>query len=340
MALVLSGLLSTSGCHTSHINMEILQAAEIDLPQEVHNIALINRFRPEKGKGFLNVLEGVLSGEGVGRDRNGAETSLIGLTETLAGSPRYKIVRPSLDMKGWGRASFPDPIPRDQVQTICRQYETEALVTIEAFDSDAGNSCERLTRTVKRDGEKFTEVYFEAEQWIDVTVGWRLYLADGTLFDEYRMVERVSFDSEGVSEDDAFDNLPDVDYMVQEMGHVTGQSYSMRIAPIFVNISRSYYSRGTTALKLGRDKVRMNDWEGAEEHWDMALTNEKEKIRGRAMFNKALAAEVRGELRLAEEIAVRAYEEFGNKTALRYAETLRFRIQEVSRLERQMEGAR
>lgn len=337
---LLLALLLWSGCSTSHISMDVLRPAQITLPQEVKNLALVNRFRPEKGKGFLNVLEGALSGENINQDRNGAEASLRGLTNTLAGSPRFRIVRPATELQGWGRASFPEPLAPGLVKQICRDYNSDALVTIEAFDSDHNRRCEQRTRTVKRDGQSIKEIFFVAQQWIDVTVGWRLYSAEtGTLIDEYRMQERVSFDANGPSEAVAFRNLPNSDFMVREMGRVTGEAYSFRISPLYVRVSRDYYSRGTTALQLGKRKVRMNDWEGAEKHWDMALTNEKEKIRGRALFNKALAQEVQGNLIEAHNIAARAYEEYGNKRARRYAQVLQQRIYDNDILNEQMKGA-
>lgn len=333
-------LLSLSGCSTSSVTMEVLKPADITLPKDIQTIALMNRFRPEKGKGFLNVLEGALSGENVGTDRNGAEASLVGLTNTLASSPRYRVIRPRTELQGWGRASFPDPLAPDLVQQICQDYNAQALVTIEAFDSDAGRSCERRTRTRKVDGEEITEIFFEAEEWVDVEVGWRLYGAsNGKLLDEFKMYQRVDYDAEGGTEDAAFRNLPDSDFIIADLGAITGEAYSLRIAPIYVNVSRSYYSGGTTALKLGRDDVRRNDWAAANEHWDMALTNEKEKIRGRALYNKALLAEVEGDLIRAHELALESYEKYGDKRGLRYAELLRARIHDVDRLEQQMQGA-
>jgi len=328
------------GCATSSIQMEVLKPADISLPQDIQTIALVNRFRPEKGKGFLNVLEGALTGEGIGEDRNGANASLNGLTNFMASTPRYNTIRPAIEVPGKGRGGFPTPLSPEQVQQICRDYNSQALVTIEAFDSDSRNSCERRTREVKRDGETFTEVFFEAEQWIDVTVGWRMYSAEtGTLLDEFRMVEQVGFDAEGPSERAAVGNLPSTSFMVEEMGQVTGEAYALRIAPIYLMVDRQYYTGGTTALKLGKRKVRMNDWDGAEKHWDVAMNNEKDKIKGRAMYNKAVSAEVHGDLDKAYELSRQAYDRYGNRKALRYADLLYQRMVDRDILDEQMQGA-
>lgn len=338
--LALSFLLLLGSCSTSHITMEVLKPADITLPEEVKSIALVNRFRPEKGKGFLNVLEGALTGEQIGMDRNGAEVSLEGLTYTLAGSPRFTTVRPNIELEGWGRAAFPQPIAPEQVKQICRDYNSQALVTIEAFDSDPTRSCEQRTREVKRDGETVTETYYIAHQWINVTVGWRMYSAEtGTLMDEYRMQESVAFDAEGRSELAAYLQLPSKSRMVQEMGRVTGEAYSLRIAPIYLTVARDYYHKGSDALKAGRTRLRMDDWQAAEALWDQDLDHEKDKVRGRALFNKALAAEVHGDLETAKELAFAAYEKYGNKRARRYGLLLQSRIYDAQLLDEQMKGA-
>ena len=76
IALFAIAILLGQGCATSNISLEVPKPADISLPPEIETIALVNRFKPEKGKGFLNVLEGALSGENIGQDRNGAEASL------------------------------------------------------------------------------------------------------------------------------------------------------------------------------------------------------------------------------------------------------------------------
>ena len=310
------------------------------LPQNIKTMALVNRFKPEKGKGFLNVLEGALTGENVGQDRNGAEASLQGLTNFMAGSPRYRTIRPAAQVEGHGRGTFPDPLSVDQVKKICTDYNADALVTIEAFDSDQSRSCSQETRTVKRDGQEITEVYYDADQRVTVYVGWRMYSAEtGTLLDEFRMVEEVHFDAEGASEELAYRNLPSTELMVADLGAITGEAYALRIAPIYLMVDRQYYTGGTTALKLGRDKVRMGDWEGADKHWDVAMTNEKEKIQGRGLYNKAVAAEVRGDLDKAYELAMEAFNRYGNKRARDYAMILNSRIMDREVLDEQMQGA-
>ena len=83
----------------------------------------------------------------------------------------------------------------------------------------------------------------------------------------------------------------------------------------------------------------MNDWDGAEQHWDMAMKNEKDKIKGRGLYNKAVAAEVRGDLDGAYELAMESFNKYGNKKGRRYAMILNGRIMDREVLDEQMDGA-
>ncbi|MEM7039846.1 MAG: DUF6340 family protein [Bacteroidota bacterium] len=328
-----------SGC-TSSMRIQVLKPAHIMVPESVQNLALINRYRPGKGEGLLNVLEGALTGENIGQDRRAAEMALSGLTNSLAGSPRFKITRPAIELKGTGRGDFPEALPVQRVREICANNRAQALVTIEAFDSDTRIECERDVRERKKDGKTIKYVVFEACKTVDVTVGWRMYDGNtGNLLDEFRMFESVIFNAEGGTDREARANLPDRDGVTQRIGDVTGANYSRRISPTWLWVSRSYFKRGCDDLKRGKNAVKLQDWRGAEEHWNNATEFPKEKVQGRAYYNLALAAEMRGELNEALELCKKAGRTYGNKKAINYASIIRQRIRDQERLAEQMKGA-
>ncbi len=340
LALCLVTLLG-AGCATSSVNIQILVPAHINVPSDIQMLALVNRYRPAKGEGLLNVLEGALSGENIGQDRRSAESALGGLTNALAGSPRFRITRPAIELKGTGRGDFPAPLPDYEVKDICAKANSQALVTIEAFDSDQsiGITPEQRERKLKS-GEVQKYTVFCAVKSIRVTVGWRMYDAyDGSLVDEYRMIETVNFRAEGNTDGQARSNLPRGESVTREIGAVTGNRYSQRISPTWLWANRMYYKRGNDFLKAGKTAVKFQNWESAEENWRSALDDEKLKNQGRAMYNLALAAEMRGELQEALENARLAGQKYNNKKALSYASRLRARIRDQELLSEQMEGA-
>lgn len=333
--------LLAAGCATSSINIQVLVPADIFVPQDIKMLALVNRYRPEKKEGVLNVLEGAVTGEGIGQDRRSAEAALDGLTNALSGSPRFTITRPAVELRGTGRGDFPEPLPVNDVGDICRKAGAQSLVTIEAFDSDQSVRCTTQVRERKnKAGETEKYTVFCAQKTINVTVGWRMYKAsNGALIDQFRMVEQVGFNAEGATEQLAISNLPQGEAVTRRIGEVTGAAYSARISPTWMWVSRSYYKAGNDLLKRGKQKVKFQDWEGAEKLWTHGLDDEKAKNVGRAMFNLALAEEMKGDLEAAAEKAKQSGTKYQNKRALSYFNVLQMRIQDQKRLEEQMKGA-
>ncbi len=66
-----------SGCKSTTY-LQIMRPAAVTVPQNIKAIALVNRTVPEK-KG-LNIIEGVLTGEGIGQDREGVQKAMDGLS--------------------------------------------------------------------------------------------------------------------------------------------------------------------------------------------------------------------------------------------------------------------
>lgn len=328
-----------SSCATSGLNLEVLQAADILVADDIKTLALVNRYRPAKKKKVLNVLEGLVTGEGIGQDRRAADEALTGLTDALAGSPRFSITRPNVELEGSGLGTFPEPLSPEFVKEITAENGAQALVTIEAFDSDMNTSCTSRTETIKEDGVERQVTVFEAARSVDVTVGWRFYDGvTGELIDEFRMGDNVCFNADGATEREAIRSLPNDEYVVREIGRVTGLHYSQRISPTWVTVHRRYYTKGSDNLRAGAIQMENGRIEKAEGWWKKDENHPEDKVQGRIAFNKALAAEMRGDLETAIDLAIEA-DRLGVRKGRGYAAELRYRIDEAVRLDAQMRGA-
>ncbi len=84
------------GC-TSGINLPVLKPADITLPADIEKFTLVNRTKPNKKNQLWNVVEGVLTGEGVFADREGADQCLSGLMQIMQRTPRYTITQASVE---------------------------------------------------------------------------------------------------------------------------------------------------------------------------------------------------------------------------------------------------
>ena len=75
------------GC-TSTIGLQVLKPADITLPGEIEKFTLVNRTKPSKKNKAWNIIEGVLTGEGVFADWEGADNCLSGLMQIMQKTPR------------------------------------------------------------------------------------------------------------------------------------------------------------------------------------------------------------------------------------------------------------
>jgi Family of unknown function (DUF6340) len=326
-----------TGC-TGSLSLQVLRPADISMPKDVLTLALVNRYKPEKSSQFLNVLEGILSGEGIRNDRKGAEASLNGLSYSLSGSPRFQTVMPPLELKGSGLGSFPAPLTPTEVRGICDMYKANALVTIEAFDSDSKIEYGTYEKTVKKNNVDVKVPMHTAKANVHVTVGWRIYNSfDGTLLDEYMMDQWVSFNGEGISQQLALSNLPQREEIVRRIGEVVGDAYAYRISPQYIWVNRQWFSKakGNPAMKSGKAYMHADSWDKAREQYLEASQDPNPKVQGRALYNLALLSEVDGDLERAMDYCDEAIGK-GNKDARDYKRVLQNRVYEQQRADEQM----
>jgi hypothetical protein len=331
-------LLGMASC-TNTVRLRVMRPAVIDVSKDIQTLGTANRYKPEKPNRVLNVLEGLLSGEGIGTDRRGAEASLEGLGQVMRESPRFKTTQLAVELQGTGMANFPTPLAADEVKRLCQLANSDALVTIEAFDSDSKLDYGTKTKKEKVGDQTQDVVYHTVNAGIRVTVGWRMYRAsDGTIIDEYRMNKTVNFSREGHTRAEATSKLPNKESMTQEIGRVTGNAYASRISPAWFWVNREFYSsaKKTPEMKVARNSTRVSDWEGAARIWKGLTSNSNPKVARKAMYNMAVACEVMGDLESALSWTEQSYK-MGLNNALSYNQILRNRIFEQKRLENQLE---
>ena len=73
-------------CANPTIRFNALYPAEIDIPNEVKSIALIDRTTPENK--WLSMIEGGITGEGIGQDKEASQVTLDGVSSILQNSDR------------------------------------------------------------------------------------------------------------------------------------------------------------------------------------------------------------------------------------------------------------
>lgn len=341
--LVLCCLLYCSAC-TTGARLSVMKPADIAISQDIQTLILVNRHRPDpnkKGNTFINILEGFLTGEGIGADRRGADACIDGLSNILYNSPRFRAYRPSIELKGTGLASFPEPLPKDIIQLICAKEDSvDGLVTVEAFDSDSQLRFSSSSKKKKdKNGNEYTVITHNVNASLRITVGWRFYNAHtGHIIDQFRMYETVNFRAKGASKQQAIRNLPAQDAIIERAGRVIGDAYARRISPAWLRVQRKFYSGGCPEFRMAKRHADLREWQKSADIWKTLVNDQRSRIAKRACYNMALGCEIFGDLESAADWASKAYT-LGLRDARSYHNILLRRIREEARLAEQLKDS-
>jgi hypothetical protein len=327
-----------TGCMNS-ARLSVLKPADISVAQNIQKIVVANRSIASKENQVSNVIEGILTGEGIGQDRRASQDAILGVIAGLNDSPRFKSTQAvNTTLKGTGTSQMPSPLSWGEVERICADNYSDALLLLEVFDSDSKQwySTRNVQKTIN--GEKVDVLEHIAHNKVIVTSGWRLYDPNNrTIIDDFKAEDYKEFTGRGENQKLAFGNLAPKERLLKETGYFAGENYSLRIAPRWVWVTRSYYAKGKDPdFKRAKLQARANQWKDAAIIWkSLAETSSFEKDRKKAAFNMALACEIEGKLDLAMEWAKKSLN-YGNKKAIPYINTLKRRIADEERANYQM----
>lgn len=331
-------LLTLASCSTMNVTLTVLEPAQINVPRGIRSLAVVNRSLPAKEEKVKNVLEGVITGEGLFADRAGSFECVRGVADGLVSSPRFTVVvPPENELKGTGTRQFPAPLDWNTVERICRQNQTDALLSLEVFDSNNLYSDRKEQRTRK---ENDREVKYEVtitHVRSNIESGWRIYdpanrqIIDESIFTDYR-----EWEAEGRSHKEALVNLPPQNEIVKQAGYFAGTQYARRISPSWIHTGREMYKKGNDDMKYAKRLAQTNRWEEAADVWRKYTDDPDSKLAGRACYNMALAAEIAGNLQEAIEWAEKSYVRYNNKKAREYSYILKNRLNRQQRLDEQM----
>ena len=75
--------------------LQVIKPAAINLPDHINVLATIDRSKPSSG--FVDVLEGGVTGESIHQDRDGRRRALEVLSTTLTRTPRFEVIHTGLE---------------------------------------------------------------------------------------------------------------------------------------------------------------------------------------------------------------------------------------------------
>lgn len=323
----------------SYVSIPVLRPADITLPDHIQKLTVVNRSLPDDKNKAWNIIEGIITGEGIRADRIGSQMCIEGFRQTLIQSPRFQLVNsPINELHALGTGQMPPPLSWLQVESICQQSGADALVLLEVFDSDAQITTEAFEKQIKSpDGTMQKVPMFRANMRMVVKNAWRIYDPKTRItWDEVRANDFMMFTAEGNTTQVAIAALIARREAINRTAIYAGGLYANRISPMWINVSRRFYKKGNDAMETAARRARTNDWKGAADIWRREANNADPKIAGRAKYNMAVFCETEGRLDLAIEWARKSYTENNNKKARQYVSVLTQQQNQNARAEEQM----
>lgn len=336
--LLISILLVLASCKTNELWLNVVEPAPVTIPPYIKKVGVINRSQSTDEAKPLDVADKVLSLEGKNLDRDGAAESIRGLSDELLANNRFTEVKTlsDIDFRTSPFAVFPTPLSWDIVSKICTETGTDALFSLEKFDTDTKLGYSNSKRDVKTPLGVIPAIEHQSDMETLVKTGWRIYdPASKAILDEFIYDESIVYHSRGINPVTAAAGLIGRKDAVKEVGNKAGHGYALRLIPIETRVMRDYFVKGTNNFKIAKRKAQTGNWDAAGEIWKKETENPKMKVAGRAYYNMAIISEINGDVEKAMEYARRSYEDYNNKLGIRYVRILENRRYENDVLEMQ-----
>jgi len=323
-------LILITSCKINHLYLNVIEPAPVTLSPDIKKVGVINRSMPTDETKVLDVLDKALSLEGVNLDKDGAEQSIKGLSDELLNNKRFDEIRllSDYDFRTPRLGLFPSPLSWEIVNKICKETGTDALFSLEAYDTDTHINYSNRSVDVKGPlGIIIPALEHHADMETIVKTGWRIYdPANQVIADEFNHIQSVVFSGKGVNPVVAVAGLIKRKEAIQEVSNKGGHGYAMRLLPFELRVMRDYFVKGTYNFKIAKRRAQNGNWNEAAELWEAETRNPKRKVAGRAYYNMAIINEINGSLNDAISWAMKSYEDYNIKLAREYVRILRNRL--------------
>jgi hypothetical protein len=322
--LLLIAILSAS-CKTQQLYLNVIEPAPVTIPPYIKVVGVINRSTPTDETKVIDVIDKVLSLEGTKLDKDGANESIKGLSDELLNNKRFTNVTTlnDIDFRTPKTGLFPTPLTWEIVDKICNETKTDALFSLEMFDTDTRINYSTHTVEIKTILGTIPAIEHQADMETLVKTGWRIYdPASKTILDEYLYNESLQSSGKGINPVLAASALTGRKDAVNNVSNRAGRAYALRLLPIRIRVMRDYYVKGTNNFKIAKRKAQVGKWDEAGALWEKETNNSSTKIAGRACYNFAIINEINGDLDNALKWAQKSYEDYNNNLALRYVRIL------------------
>jgi hypothetical protein len=304
-----------------------MKPAPVSLPTGIKTVAVVNRTQASQATQGIDAVHKTLSLETNDLQKAGAKASMDGLSDELLKNNRFTDVKPlNLDLRSYGAGVFPSALPWDSVDRICGQSNTDALFSLELFDTESKINYGATPANINLGVANIPAIEHHVNMTTTVKTGWRIYdPATRTILDEYVISRDISSSASGINPAVAASALNGRVEAVKDVSTQAGQAYAARILPYWIRVSRDYFVGGNENFKTAKRKAQAGNWDGAAGIWKQETGNPDGTLAGRACYNMAIISEINGNLDEAIKWAQKSYEDYKIRLALHYLNILNYR---------------
>ena len=323
--IVLIATVAFASCKTQQLYLNVVEPAPVTVPSGIKNVGVINRSMPTDKTKAIDIIDKALSLEGANLDKEGAMESIKGLSEELLKNNRFAEVKTlnNIDFRTPKLTLFPVPLSWEIVDQICKETGTDALFSLEKFDTDTHINYSNRKVDIKTILGTIPGLEHQADMETIVKTGWRIYDPAGKMIlDEYIYEESIVFSGRGINPLLAAEAIIGRKDAVNKVSDKAGHGYALRILPFQLRVMRDYYVKGNDNFKIARRKAQLGKWDEAGLLWEKETRNPSMKIVGRATYNMAIINEINGDIDSALRWAQKAWEDYNVKIALKYVRIL------------------
>jgi hypothetical protein len=330
--------LSLFSCNTvKDISIEVLNPAEVSIPNDVQSVTFVNRSYPPwlakdpedtllRPVDELFILDTLINNK-----------FFLGVFDALNSSPLFKIEK--LNIMQFRRndpARFPDPLSEMELLSIADSMKTDAIICLEGY-----RAADTLTES-----SDWGAIFNEEEGWYEVselifyvegTIQWRVYdILNPGIIDEFTSTDTIEWYAHGAFIQQALFDLPEVVDGYREYAYQRGYDFGMRLSPSWSQVKRFYFISGNRNLRKAAQYAEEEKWEEAASLWKDESDSENRKSAAKAAFNLALYSERKDLLIPAIDWAKKSYEILNENHTKTYINILEQRKFNKLKLEQQI----
>jgi len=225
-----------------------------------------------------------------------SDSTIKTLGEILFNSERFDIVIP-VERNIYRLLPFtqtPEPLGWNYVQSICDQFQTDALIVLENIAMRTVTSYQTQKEFIDYEYEK---TYYASIDFYS-RAHWRIYDPKRKqILVDYKMNEDTLFwDSYELELQKTFRNLPSIKEAATETGIKIATDLGKIISPQWTEENRYYYVLDESEIDKSVSLAADGDWNGALQNWLKFADTGNSVKRSKIKLNLALAYEMNGDL--------------------------------------------